>query len=154
MSNKGPLAVVGIGSPFRSDDIAGHLVIDLLNEKIGEKVVLKNVLGDPAELINIFSSFNSFYLIDACQNLDSWQRIDLSKESIEDESAKTSTHGFGLSDSINMAKNLNLLPNKLILYALNGYNYEVGDTVSEKTLISVESVVEAILKEEDIYKNA
>lgn len=147
------IVIVGIGNPYRGDDAAGWAVIDGLKEKTGSVIKLVKQRGDIAELIDTFAQHKNVYIIDACSSSDpvgTWKRIDVHKQSIVDENPQTSTHGFSLSQAISLAKNLRQLPNKLILYVINGDNYSISEILSPSVAISVECVINAILNEEDI----
>lgn len=147
------LIIVGIGNLYRGDDAAGLAVIDQLKEKVGNTIKLAKQRGDIAELIDIFTHHKSVYLVDACQMrapLGSWQRVDLRKESLMSEDPQTSTHGFGVSQAVLLAKNLNQLPEKLILYAICGNAYQIGDSLSPAVANSVDTIVKELLNEKEI----
>lgn len=147
------MIIVGIGNPYRGDDAAGLAVIDGLKETAGSAIKLVKQQGDIAELLDIFAHHKSVYLVDACRSSEltgAWQRIDVHQQPIPPENSQTSTHGFSVSQAIALAKNLDQLPNKLILYAITGYNYSVSSTLSPSVAKSIDSVIKAILNEEDI----
>lgn len=146
--------IVGIGNPYRGDDAAGWAVIDGLAKAAGPTLSLRKMQGDIAELIDIFAEYKNVYLVDACSsdvlNDDGWLRIDANKEPIVDNSHQTSTHGFSLSQAISLARNIGQLPNKLIVYAINGKQFSVSDELSPSVEKSIDLVVKAILNEEDV----
>ncbi len=147
------IIIVGIGNPYRGDDAAGWAVIDGLKETAGSAIKLVKLQGDIAELIDIFAHHKSVYLVDACRSSElvgAWQRIDVHKQPIIEDNPQTSTHGFSLGQAISLAKNLDQLPNKLILYAINGMHYSISDELSPPVAKSVNSVIKAILNEGDI----
>ena len=147
------IIIVGIGNPYRGDDAAGWAVIDGLKEEVGSAIKLVKERGDIAELIDIFTRHKSVYLVDACSSSEftaAWQRIDVNRQPLLEENPQTSTHGFSITQAISLAKNLDQLPNKLILYAINGNNYSISNELSPAVANSVDSVIKAILKEEDI----
>lgn len=147
------IVIVGIGNPYRGDDAAGWMVVDRLKESVGSAIKLVKQRGDIAELIDIFAHHKSVYVVDACRSskpVGTWERIDVHKQPIMEEHPQTSTHGFSVSQAISLAKNLDQLPNKLILYAINGDHYSISEALSPSVARSVEKVIEAILNEEDI----
>lgn len=147
------IIIVGIGNPYRGDDAVGWAVVDGLREKLRSGIELVKQRGDIAELIDLFSRHKSVYLVDACSSSElagSWQRIDVHQQPIPKENPQTSTHGFSISQAISLAKNLDQLPNKLILYAINGDNYSISDALSSSVARSVDGVINAILNEEEI----
>jgi hydrogenase maturation protease len=144
------IVVVGIGNPYRGDDGAGWAVIDRLKEVMGCSIEFVKQRGDIAELIDIFAHYHTVYLVDAYQShalMEAWRRIDIYQESIPDEHPQTSTHGFSIAQAISLARNLDQLPNKLILYSIKGDNYAISDRLSPSVAESVGGVVTAILKE-------
>ncbi len=147
------IMIVGIGNPYRGDDAAGWVVIDGLMKIIGSVIRLEKRRGDFAELIDIFSTYKTVYLVDACQSngpLGDWQRIDLHHQPKMEERPQTSTHGFGIFQAISIAKNLGQLPNRIILYVINGNHYTMQSGLSSLVSKSVDIVIEKILNEEDI----
>lgn len=148
------IIVVGIGNPYRGDDAAGWAVVDALRRAAGAAVELVKERGDAAVLLDIFARYDHVYVVDACRtaaaDVGAWQRIDVRHQPIGEESPQTSTHGFSVSQAISLAENLNLLPEKLILYAINGGDYSLSEELSPAVADSVDSVTKAILNEEDI----
>lgn len=147
------IIIVGIGNPYRGDDAAGWAVIDGLTKAVGSVIQLVKQRGDIAELVDIFANHKSVYLVDAFNSSDlkdAWKRIDLHKQPIIEESPQTSTHGFSISQAISLAKNLDLLPNKLILYAIKGNHYSITNSLTPPVAKSVDTVINAILQEEEV----
>lgn len=147
------LIIIGIGNPYRGDDAAGWAVIDALEKKVA--LPLQKSRGDIAELLDLFGKYRTVYLIDASysQNNGSWQRIDALKDPLPEENPQTSTHGLGAAQAISLAKNLDQLPAKLIVYAMGSNRFAIGDALSKPVSDAVEKVTEALLKEKDICTN-
>jgi hydrogenase maturation protease len=133
--------VVGIGNPFRGDDGAGWAVIDALEAK-NINVPLCKQRGDIAELLDVFAQYSNVYLVDACTGVN--VRIDVQEQSIPEDNPQTSTHGMGIAQAVALAKNLNLLPKKLILYAIAGKNFNIGDPLSPSLDLEINRVANAI----------
>ena len=133
--------VVGIGNPFRGDDGAGWAVIDALEAKKID-VPLYKQRGDITELLDLFAEYSNVFLVDACTGVN--LRIDIHEQSIPEDNPQTSTHGMGIAQAIAFAKNLNLLPKKLILYAIAGKNFNIGDPLSPSLDLEINRVAKAI----------
>ena len=58
-------------------------------------------------------------------------------------------HGLAIQ-AIAMAESLDLLPAKLIIYAIAGSNFEMTDTLSPDVMQAVKEVSKALLQEEDV----
>lgn len=141
--------IIGIGNPFRSDDGVGWTVVELLERKMDPSVVmLSKQRGDIAELLEAFAEYRNVFLIDACKGIeDGWQRIDFFEKPVEIESHQTSTHGLNISQAIELAKNLDQLPQRLVIYAIAGECYQMGNALSPSVAKAAVEVVEAITKE-------
>jgi hydrogenase maturation protease len=142
--------IVGVGNPFRSDDGVGWAVIDALHGKVPPEVHLSKQRGDIAELLSVFARFPIVYLIDACQKstpVGSWQRIDALRQPLFDDNEQTSTHGFGISQAIALAENLQQLPAQLIIYAISANMYQMNKGLSEPVAQSIPLLTKAIIQD-------
>lgn len=147
------IAIVGIGNPFRGDDGAGWAVIDALEKRVDAKIKLSKTKGDMGDLLDYFANFRAVFLVDACKSDASpgtWQRLDALSDTLPNERAQTSTHGFSINEAISLGKALDQLPSKLIIYAVNGDLYNIGGKLSLAVAQSIGPIVESILKDEDI----
>jgi hydrogenase maturation protease len=151
----GDIVVVGVGNPFRGDDGAGWAVIDSLEEKVNGLVHLEKLRGGSAELLDIFSKYSKVFVVDASfsdASAGEWERIDAIRQQLPEENSQTSTHGLGLAQSVALAKNLDMLPTKLIVYAIAGDHFNISDKLSPAVEKVVEKVAEALLHEEEVYQ--
>lgn len=142
------ILIAGIGNSYRGDDGAGWAVIDGLTGAVDPSIKLAKLRGDAAELIDLFSQYGNVYLVDACsmsREPGSWQCLDLHKDPLAKENPQTSTHGFGVAQAIALAKNLGMLPEKLVLYAIAGNRYNVSEGLSPPVVKGVKEVIQAIL---------
>lgn len=147
------VAIVGIGNPYRGDDGAGWSVIELLRNKVSSAILLDRQWGDMAELLDIFETNKTVFLVDACISgaaVGSWQRIDAIGHPLPMDRRQTSTHGLSVSRTIDLARNLQMLPAKLIIYAITGDQYNMSENLSPIVAIAVEKVVAELLKEKEI----
>ena len=139
-------AIVGIGNPDRQDDGAGWRVIDGIRGQVPPEVYLTKQKGNIEALLDLFSRYSSIILVDACLSEDkagTWRRIDALHEAIPMEKVRASTHGFGISQAIHLARTLHQLPSKLFLYALSGKEFQMGNSLSS----SVEEAIPHIIKD-------
>lgn len=145
--------IIGIGNSYRSDDGAGWAVIDQLQGKLHPSIILSKQRGDIVELLDAFANYQTVLIIDACLSAnpsENWLRLDISEKPLEIESRQTSTHGLNISQAVALANNLNQLPPKLIIYAIPGENYQIGEELSPRVAKSIKEVTEAILKEKEL----
>lgn len=144
------IIVIGVGNPFRGDDGVGWAIIDALEGKVSKNVDLRKIRGELGDFLEYFENYPAVYLIDACVGdspVGSWQRIDALRDPLGLERTQTSTHGFGISQAVSMAKALNQLPSKLIIYGINGDRYNLSNELSPPVEKAIEEVIPELLKE-------
>lgn len=148
----GDIVVIGIGNPYRGDDAIGWAVVEALSKK--SAIHTLKLRGDIVELMDVFVKYPSVYIVDACSSdkdpAGTFQRIDVHRQPLWVENNQTSTHGFSVSQAVALAKNLDELPARLIIYAISGDNFSMCEKISPPVAQAIDKVVQAILNEEDI----
>jgi hydrogenase maturation protease len=146
------LIIIGIGNPFRGDDRVGWAVIERLSQE-SERLPLDKTRGDVGELVEILGSHKKVIIIDACRSQEpagTWKKIDAIKEQLPLEPAVTSTHGATLSQVIDMAKNLDKMPEELIIFAISGKDYSIDESLTDAVDQAISVVIKEILKDKDV----
>jgi hydrogenase maturation protease len=78
------------------------------------------------------------------------EKIDAIKEQLPLEPAVTSTHGATLSQVIDMAKNLDKMPQELIIFAISGKDYSIDESLTDAVDQAISVVIKEILKDKDV----
>ncbi|MBM3208246.1 MAG: hydrogenase maturation protease [Chlamydiae bacterium] len=146
------LIIIGIGNPFRGDDRAGWVAIERLAEQ-NEKLPLNKTRGDVGELVDKLGSHKKVIIIDACRSEDpagTWKKIDAIKDQMPSEAPVTSTHGATLSQVIEMAKNLDRMPEELTIFAISGKDYDLDESLTNDVDKAISAVIQEILKDKDV----
>lgn len=140
--------VIGIGSPF-GDDQAGWKVIEYLEEGVlpGSLNILKLDRPGP-ELINHLKGFDRVTLIDALldQKADAGKTLELSLEHLEQLTA-ASTHGFGLAQTLALAKALGQLPEDLRIFAITGTRFQPNDCLNPTVKTAAQELAQRLVDE-------
>lgn len=66
------------------------------------------------------------------------RRLDVSESRLPRELGSRSTHGVGLGQAVEIARNLGRLPERLIVFGVEGRRYVIGDDPSPEVLSSIE----------------
>ena len=144
------VVLIGIGNEFRSDDGVGiHLARKLKDENIREVAILEHS-GEGASLIGLWERNDAVILVDAIFSGSlpgTVTRLDLLSESLPKELKPFSTHAFGLREGIALAKNLNRLPARLIMYGIEGKCFSSGTSLSCDVCEVAEPVTQIISAE-------
>lgn len=116
-----PIVVAGIGSPFGADQIA-WMVIDALHadyECHDTRIKLIKLDRPATELLMCIRGVDQAVIVDAIQG--GWEKgriIRLQREDIDGSENFLSSHGFGLTATLNLGKQLQLLPRELRIIGL------------------------------------
>ena len=151
MSIKAPTVLVtGIGNPDRGDDGFAAAVIARLRERLPASVRLLARHGDLLALLNDWDGFDSVILVDAAAPIDEpgrIHRLDLAAGPLSLGWSRSSTHAFGLGETVELARNLGRLPRRLVLYVVEGEKFHIGEPLSMAVADAVDPVAERILAE-------
>ncbi len=74
-------------------------------------------------------------------------RFDASRQTLPVQFNIGSTHAFGLGEAIELARALNQLPRRLIVFGIEGKRFDVGSKLSTEVKRIIPRVVERLLKE-------
>lgn len=143
--------IIGVGNPWRNDDGFGPAVIDKLRAIHQTKADLYDCAASPSELLAHWAGRSIVFVVDACRD-DSQAcgkilRFDALSEILSAKAVMTSSHGFSLAEVIRLARELNALPDSLIIYAVVGGDFSYGDTLTEVVDQAVDAVSDRILQE-------
>jgi len=139
------IVVIGVGNEYRSDDGVGIVVARRLRERFLTKVTVLEESGEGAALIDSWKGATWVMLVDAVRSGASpgtIHRFDARAAQIPTRFFHYSTHAFSLAEAIELARSLDQLPPHLIVYGIEGENFDAGVGLSHAVEQAVESVVE------------
>jgi hydrogenase maturation protease len=142
--------VIGIGNPDRGDDGVGPLVARRLVGRAPPDVTIIERAGDLLALIEDWAGYDTVVLIDAAAPAatpGAIHRIDLLTTELSADIPLSSTHAFGVGNTVGLARALGLLPRRLVVYAIEGVNFEPGAHLSPNIAAVVEEVVAHMIAE-------
>jgi hydrogenase maturation protease len=146
------MRVIGIGNPLRGDDAIGLLVARRVRELAGPEAEVIELEGEPSRLIDAWHGARLAVVADAVKSgaaVGSVLRFDASADPLPPSLSVTSTHALGLGDAIEIARSLDLLPPRLIVYAIEGARFEAGAELSPAVAAAVEPVAEGVVRERE-----
>jgi hydrogenase maturation protease len=149
MTDQKSILVVGIGNPYRADDGIGLKIACRLGKMLSGQVVVRTHIGDGFSLIDMWREYDIVYLIDAVKgrNPGKIYRFNAVNEPLpQNFFTNYSTHSLDIFETIALAGNLDLLPDKLIIYGVEGKDFRMGSGFSKE-------VLEAIFRVADCIKN-
>ncbi len=125
MPAAGPVVVIGVGDPMRRDDGVGPAVLDALRPVLAPEVTVQACLGETTELLDAWQGARLAVLVDATRATPAQpgriHRLDALAAPARAGSA--GSHAADLGEVIALARALDRLPARLVVYAV-----EVADT--------------------------
>lgn len=149
MRRSGAARVIGIGNGDRGDDGAGPACIAALHARVASDVELLRCDGEPATLLALLEDSREVYLIDACTGglpAGRIRRWNVARRPLPARAGIASTHGLGLAEALELARALGVLPQRCVVYAIEGRSYEAGQPLSAPVRAAVESVARRIAR--------
>jgi hydrogenase maturation protease len=151
MSDPAPNVVVGLGNEFRSDDGCGPATARRVADLCGSKVDIIQPLADGTGLIVAWSTYKTVFLIDSVKSgapAGQIHRFEPLREKLPEEVfSPTSSHRLSLSQIIRLAETLQKLPGRLILFGIEGVNFDCGTDMTPAVAEAVSEVARRIAEE-------
>jgi hydrogenase maturation protease len=151
MTNDGCRRVVlGIGNPDRGDDAAGRIVAQHLRGLLPVDIEIIEHDGEGMSLLGQLDGTAAAFLVDASASdapPGTIRRFDVGAAPMPHLAFGLSTHGFGLAMAIELARTLNQLPPRCIVYAIEGASFEPGAPLSPPMQTAVAEVARRLRAE-------
>jgi hydrogenase maturation protease len=142
--------VAGIGNPDRGDDGFGPAVARRLRRPLPPGVCVVERSGDVLALIADWQGYAAVVLVDAMSAMTEagrLHRFDLDEAPLPIGFAYRSTHGFGVAEAVELARSLDRLPQRLVLYVAEGTSFAIGTSLSPAVAGAVDAAAELITDE-------
>ncbi len=140
--------VVCVGNRFRRDDSVGLHVADGLRELVPEGVEVLTLEGEPTTLLDIFAGSELAILVDAVAAAAApgvIHRFDATVEPVPGSVFGTSSHAFGLGETIELARTLGRLHGRVLVYGITGEDFDAGEGLSPSVAKAADAVAARIL---------
>jgi hydrogenase maturation protease len=140
--------VIGVGNPYRSDDGVGPAVVALLRSRDLPGVRLAESTGETGHLLDLWSGAALAIVVDAVRTADPHpgrvHRLSLTGTPDTGAPRTASSHGLRLGEAVELARALDRLPDRLLLYAVEIADSSYGTTLSAPLAAAVPDLATAI----------
>ena len=144
------LALIGIGNQFRRDDAAGLEVAHRLRVAHPTGVRILEQEGEPTSLIEAWSGADEVLVVDGVYSgaaPGTLHRFDAREGPLPAELFKSSTHALGVAEAVELARELDRLPARLVVYGIEGESFGVGEGLTPIVEQAVEKLVMELYRE-------
>jgi len=141
---------IGIGNPLRGDDAAGLLVARALRAREPEGIEVLELEGEPVDLIEAWDGAEAVAVADAVASggdPGEVHRIDAVAGPLPATLAGASTHAMGLAEAVELARALDRLPPRLLVYGIEAASFETGAEPSPAVRAAAERVADMVVEE-------
>ena len=144
------ILVAAVGNPDRGDDGVGLLVAQKLSGRLPGEARLVVRSGDMMSLIEDWAGFDAVIFVDAAAGRGApgrVYRVDLAEETLPPDLSFTSSHAFGVAEAIELARVLDLAPQQIVVYAIEGACFDAGAPLTPAVQFAAIEVADCIAGE-------
>ena len=157
MASETRITVIGIGNAFRRDDGVGVSVARRLRDRVPTHVLISEESGEGASLMEAWKNAERVILIDAVRSgvaAGTIYRFEANSGALPTEYFCCSTHSFGVGQTIELARALNQLPERLIVYGIEGEDFASGGDLSAAVERAAAAVCDQVLDDIRGYEHS
>jgi hydrogenase maturation protease len=142
--------IIGIGNDYRRDDAAGLEVVRRLKELGAEPAALAEHAGESVGLLEAWTGAAAVILVDAVSSgapPGTLHRLEAGRDPLPARYFRGSTHAFSPADAVELGRALGRLPPRVIVYGIEGREFDAGAGLSQEVARAVGEAAEQILRE-------
>ncbi len=128
------VTVIAVGNPYRGDDGVGAAVLSLVGESIGcdARVRLAELDGEPVRMMLAWEGSSTVWIVDATSSdrpPGAIHEVDAARLREHDSAWRGvgGGHALGLSEAVDLAAVLGLLPAELRVLGIEGASFDHGE---------------------------
>ncbi len=145
------IKIFAVGNPLYGDDGVGKAVLDEMRSRtVFSDVEFYNAETDALSLIDRFSPDGLNIIVDAAKmgkNPGEICKFTPKNVALKIQWDHLSLHGFGLSETFAMAKQIGAMPKNVVIFGVEPEKIKIGKGLSEAVKNAVPTVVQMIEKE-------
>ncbi len=147
--------IIGVGNAYRGDDAVGlfaarQMQVRARSPRPWPNVSVVEASGEGAALIEMWQDADTVILMDAVQSgapAGTIHRFDARAESLPVHFFHYSTHAFSVAEAIELARVLDQLPPRLIVYGIEGKEFGDGVKLSDEVIYAAQTVVADVARD-------
>jgi hydrogenase maturation protease len=144
------IVVIGVGNRLRGDDGAGLAVADEVRSHAGKALEVRVCEQEPSRLIDAFGDADVALIADAVSTgaaPGTVHRFDASDTPIRARALQSSTHAFGIGETLELARALDRLPGRTVVFGVEGLDFTAREGLTPAVAGGVSRAAGAVLEE-------
>jgi hydrogenase maturation protease len=146
-----PIKVIGVGNAWRGDDAAGLLVARRLEADRLPRVQISQCLGTVTAIQEAWQDAAGVIVVDAVVSgglPGTIHRFDGHGDEMPAQLSRSpSSHGWGVAEALALGRLFQELPPVLIIYGIEGKNFDPGQNVSPEVAAAIPAAADRIRQE-------
>jgi len=150
MTQSSKILVIGVGNAYRHDDAAGLMVARRLKEQALSSYEVHEQIGEGTALMDLWKDAGRVVVVDGVRAgavSGTIHRFHANPRPLPATIFRDSTHAFGLIEAVELSRALRQLPSKLVIYGIEGENFEAGIGLSPAVLGAVNDLARRLPQE-------
>jgi hydrogenase maturation protease len=147
------VVVIGVGNRLRGDDAAGPAVAERVRARAPQSVDVRICEQEPSRLLDALAGADVAFIVDAVSTgaaPGTLHRFDASAEAVPSRELRSSTHALGVGESLELARALGRLPDKTVVFGIEGSDFLAGGSLSRAVEEGVERAAASVLEEVEL----
>jgi len=144
------IVVVCMGNRFRGDDGVGPAVGERVRAQAPKGVSVTVFEEEPTRLIDALGDADVALVVDAVSTgapAGTLHRFDASDTPVPSRELRSSTHGLGIGEALELARALGRLPARTVVFGVEGSDFLARDGLSPAVADAVDRASAAVLEE-------
>lgn len=144
------IRIIGLGNLMRGDDAVGLLAASRLRQELGDRAEVIEAEMAGVDIVELMKGVRVAILIDAArsgQRSGTIHRLDASTGPIGVGMFPSSGHALGVSEALELARVLGVLPKTVIVYGIEVGHTEAGQPLSPQVAKALDEVVGLVIQE-------
>jgi hydrogenase maturation protease len=138
------VVVIAVGNPFRGDDGAGIAVAAALRRLgVPERCVVESD-GEPARMVEAWAGADVAIVVVAVRSgrvpVGDVHRLVVRDGGVSLRPGAGGSHGMGPGDAVELGEAVGRLPGRLLVYAIEGERFGLGDDLTPAVAAAIEQV--------------
>lgn len=147
----GDAVIIGMGNEFRTDDAAGILVAKSIRERLKSSIQIVEGVSEGSALMDAWRDTRMAIIIDSVVSgaePGHIYKFDALEEVLPEEYFRGySTHAFSVAQTVQLARTLEILPGRLVVYGIEGANFTTGTDITPEVSRAIEKLTETIVND-------
>jgi len=142
--------VIGVGNVYRRDDGAGVAVAEALRPRVPAGVDVVACENEPSRLLDAWEGADAVFVVDAVSSggtPGALHRFDAAVTALPAGVFRSSTHAFGVGDTIELGRALGRLPSYVVVYGIEASDFTSGEQLTPAVAAALDGVVDTLLAE-------